>query len=207
MMFWPEPASGGRRPRAGSSDTARRRASRRCRARPRYGTTGISPRSQPARVRPYRIVGDASVHASSRSRHAGGRREALDRLRYPAAHGRGHPERRRSGLRGSAPRSSRAAPRARGSRRARRRSTRRLPRQAGRAPPSTPGGVSAAVTEARALLHGRSVQRRPSAASPGTGTFQTASSTMARLIFEPPTTRSTKMIGISRTRKPARIAR
>ena len=26
--------------------------------------------------------------------HYGGRREALDRLRYPAAHGRGHPERR-----------------------------------------------------------------------------------------------------------------
>src|SRR5687767_5696560 len=39
------------------------------------------------------------------------------------------------------------------------------------------------------------------------GTFQTASSTIARLIFEPPTSRSAKVIGTSTTRKPLRSAR
>ena len=42
----------------------------------------------------------------------------------------------------------------------------------------------------------------PSAASRSSGTFQIASSTIARDIFEPPTSRSTKRIGTSTTRKP-----
>ena len=46
-----------------------------------------------------------------------------------------------------------------------------------------------------------------SAASRSSGTFQIASSTIARDIFEPPTSRSTKRIGTSRTRKPRRSAR
>ena len=46
-----------------------------------------------------------------------------------------------------------------------------------------------------------------SAARRSSGTFQIASSTIARDIFEPPTSRSAKRIGISSTRKPARSAR
>ena len=46
-----------------------------------------------------------------------------------------------------------------------------------------------------------------SAASRRSGTFQIASSTIDRDIFEPPTSRSTKRIGTSRTRKPRRSAR
>ena len=45
------------------------------------------------------------------------------------------------------------------------------------------------------------------AASRSSGTFQIASSTIARDIFDPPTARSTKRIGSSWTRKPLRIAR
>ena len=46
-----------------------------------------------------------------------------------------------------------------------------------------------------------------SAARRSSGTFQIASSTIARDIFEPPTVRSAKRIGTSCTRKPLRIAR
>ncbi len=47
----------------------------------------------------------------------------------------------------------------------------------------------------------------PSAARRRSGTFQIASSTISRDIFEPPTSRSAKRIGSSRTRKPRRSAR
>jgi hypothetical protein len=46
-----------------------------------------------------------------------------------------------------------------------------------------------------------------SAASRKVGTFQIASSTIAPLILEPPTSRSANLIGTSTTRKPARSAR
>src|SRR5207244_3048853 len=60
----------------------------------------------------------------------------------------------------------------------------------------------------RDVAHDRHSYKRPvSARSLRSGTFQIASSTIARLIFEPPCCRSTNAIGTSRTRKPARTAR
>ena len=55
------------------------------------------------------------------------------------------------------------------------------------------------------LAHGYSLP--VSASRRSAGTFQIASSTIAPLILEPPTSRSTNLIGTSTTRKPARSAR
>ena len=56
-------------------------------------------------------------------------------------------------------------------------------------------------------LVAQSYKRPRSAASRNAGTFHTASSTIACDIFEPPSSRSTNVIGISTTRKPLRSAR
>ena len=62
--------------------------------------------------------------------------------------------------------------------------------------------VASVSSSTAAMLQAARERREPQA-----GTFQIASSTIARLIFEPPTSRSAKRIGISTTRKPARSAR
>jgi len=55
------------------------------------------------------------------------------------------------------------------------------------------------------LAHGYSLP--VIAAMRSAGTYQLASSTIARVIFEPPASRSTNLIGISTTLKPARSVR
>ena len=56
-------------------------------------------------------------------------------------------------------------------------------------------GVEGLVRDVRDASSSPGYRRPRSARRRSAGTFHTASSTIARLIFEPPTTRSTKVIG------------